>query len=1026
MKILLIEDVPEEREGFSELLKIEGYEVSAVATAKEAIESLKDLSYDLVVLDIVLPDMDGIELLKKLKTIQPDTDVIVITAYATLERAVASIREGVYDFLIKPFSNNELILSIKRVEEKRKLWAEKELFEKQLMQASKEWRLTFDSLKEGVMLIDNHFNIIKANKSVSMLCGLEIKEILGKKCFNIIHRTDEPPEWCPINNLLKEKKPVEAEFYEPFLKRYIYIELIPIFDNQGSLITYIHTFRDITEKKALQKKLKNTLETIYKVYEYSPYPIGILAPDYKFRYVNPEMEKLIGKKKLEIEGRYCYEVVHGKREACEGCVLQEVLRSKRPVWDEGHCVTDSGKESFFERVFYPLFDEKGNIESVVEIIKDITDLKLTEKKLRESETFLTSVLEGIGDAVLVIDKQMKILSANKGYLTQTRRTLEEVVGRYCYEISHGYDVPCDEHGEDCAVKKTFEDGKHHTALHIHTAKNGTKHYAETHAYPLKNPEGKIYAVVETITDVTTKVTLKKKLEESERRYKTLYNSAPDMMLSLDIDGDIIECNETTLKTLGYKKQEFLGRSFIEIVPKEFWKVYEQNYQKIKERGYYETEFEVLRKDGQRLKVLAKAVAIKDKDGAHLKTSVTLRDVTALRRLEREKQHLKEQLLQAQKMEAIGALAAGIAHDFNNMLMGISGFAQIVSMKTNSEQIKEYIQKILNVIDKAKALTDQILILGKKVPPKKKPMDINHFIESSISTIRRMIEENIDIEIQLASSVPSIMADEGQLYQVILNLIVNARDVLKDGGKIIIKTGKSRKPCIEKEEYTCILRQEESSQEEYVWISVQDNGPGIPNNIKHRIFEPFFTTKELARGTGLGLSIVYSVVQEHGGSIDLKTAPDKGTEFVLFFPVSEQIAPQKTMPEIKDISLEGKGEKVLVADDEEIVRDFLSEFMKEKGFEVITAKDGKEALSIYKEFPDKFAVVIIDRIMPGLSGEELIVHMRKLNPFQRVLVSTGYADTKELDKLRLLKNIKVLTKPFTTEELTIALKELLNL
>jgi PAS domain S-box-containing protein len=1026
MKILVVEDVPEEREGFLELLKMEGYEVSAVATASEAIEALKNSPYDLVVLDIVLPDMDGIELLKKLKSLQPDTDMIVITAYATLERAVASIKEGVYDFLIKPFSNNEFILSIERVKEKRRLQAEREHFEKKLMQASDEWRRTFDSLKDGIMLLDRNFNIIKANRSISILSGFDIKEIVGKKCFEVIHNTDEPPEWCPVSNMLGEKTHIEAEFYEPLLKRHLYVELIPVFDEQDRLTQYIHTFKDITEKKTLQRKLRNTVETIYRVYECSPYPIGILTPDYRFKYINPEMEKLIGKKKVEIEGRYCYEVIHGKREACEDCVLQEVLRSRRSVWDQRHCVTEAGRESFFERVFYPLFDEEGNIESIVEIIKDITELKLTEKKLRESEAFLTSVLEGIGDAVLVIDRQMRILSANKGYLTQTKRRLEEVVGKYCYEMSHGYSVPCDKHGEDCAVRKTFKDGKYHIALHIHTAKNGTKHYAETHAYPLRDSEGRIYAVVETITDVTTKVTLQKKLEESEKRYRTLYNSAPDMMLSLDIDGDIIECNETTLKSLGYEKQEILGRSFIEIVAKEFWKVYEQNCRKIKEKGYYETELEVLRKDGKRLKVLAKAVAIKDKDGTHLKTSVTLRDVTELRKLESEKQHLQEQLLQAQKMEAIGTLAAGIAHDFNNMLMGISGFTQIAYMKTDSEQIKEYMQKILNVIDKAKTLTNQILILGKKVPTKKQPLDINRFIETSLSTIRRMVEENIDIETQLSSPLPLIMADEGQLYQVILNLIVNARDVLKEGGKITIKTGKSLKPCMEKEDYMCVLRQEEGSYKEYVWISVQDNGPGIPNEIKHRIFEPFFTTKELAKGTGLGLSIVYSVVQEHGGSIDLKTAPDKGTEFVLFFPVSEQTAPEETKPEIKDISLKGKGKAVLVADDEEVIRDFLSEFMRELGFDVITVKDGKEALSIYQKFSDNFTLVIIDRVMPGLSGREVIEYMRKLNPSQKALISTGYADTEELEEFRNLKDIKILKKPFRTEELLAAIKELLNL
>lgn len=400
-------------------------------------------------------------------------------------------------------------------------------------------------------------------------------------------------------------------------------------------------------------------------------------------------------------------------------------------------------------------------------------------------------------------------------------------------------------------------------------------------------------------------------------------------------------------------------------------------------------------------------------------SLISRSKTELRKLEDEKEQLMEHLIQTQKMNAIGNLAAGIAHDFNNMLTGITGLAEIALLKAESPIVKSYMEEILQITGQASSLTEQILIIGRKAPVNKKPIDINGFVTASLSTIRRMVEENIILQTRHGKDIPPIEVAEGQLYQVLLNLVVNARDAMPDGGKITISTGISARP-------SCVSDPNEMPEDTtgangrngYVFISVSDTGPGIPREIRDKIFEPFFTTKEMAkgRGTGLGLAVIYSIVQSHGGCIDVISESGKGAEFRLFFPVMVFAAdrPKEKKDTAMDI-VEGGGKTILVVDDEDIVRSITKEYLLEFNFTVITADSGKEALQIFSKDPESIDLVILDRIMPDIPGMEVFRKIKAIKPKQKVMMVTGYSLPSDIEEMERAGKSIIIKKPFKIDE-----------
>lgn len=378
----------------------------------------------------------------------------------------------------------------------------------------------------------------------------------------------------------------------------------------------------------------------------------------------------------------------------------------------------------------------------------------------------------------------------------------------------------------------------------------------------------------------------------------------------------------------------------------------------------------------------------------------------LKNEEEEKRKLEAQLFQSQKMEAIGTLTAGIAHDFKNMLTGIIGFSEIAREEA-SGTVKEKIDKVLKISAQAVELTKQILIIGRKILPEQKAININKLIEGSINMFNPLLGDKTKIVVLHQTDLPVVEADPSQITQVLMNLMVNARDSMPDGGVIKIKT----EGLYVDEEYCRHYSWAKTGN--YVSISVLDNGNGIPDKIRDRIFEPFFTTKDVGKGTGLGLAVTYSIVKNHGGWINFYSETGKGTEFRVYLPAID-IAVTEEGSSLEEILPKGT-ETVLLVDDEQMMRSVGESILQNLGYRVITVSDGEEALTIYRERANEISLVILDKVMPEMGGIEIYRLLKEINPQIKVILSSGHV-IDEKENFKELGISAFLDKPFRMSEM----------
>ncbi|HAM49724.1 MAG TPA: hypothetical protein DCP92_03155 [Nitrospiraceae bacterium] len=378
---------------------------------------------------------------------------------------------------------------------------------------------------------------------------------------------------------------------------------------------------------------------------------------------------------------------------------------------------------------------------------------------------------------------------------------------------------------------------------------------------------------------------------------------------------------------------------------------------------------------------------------------------AKERAESEREKFQELLFQAQKMESIGTLASGVAHDFNNIMTGILGYAEMILAATSEDSPHyEKIKIISSLCQRGAALTHQLLIFGRKMPIKLERININSFIRETMTILRPVTGAGVEIMLNLQDGIPDIQADAGQLTQVLMNLTLNARHAMDSEGLLVFTTER------------CSAFDPDGKQGEYLRISVSDTGIGIPESDIQKIFDPFFTTKSAGKGTGLGLAIVYSVVYAHGGWIDVSSKPGRGTTFKIYFPpLSEDTAVQVTSSNDfydKEMNSSHGKETILFVEDEDMIREIISSALKSYGYDVLLARDGEEAMEIYRSRSDEIDIVLSDKTMPRKSGIELFRELKSMNPDIKFILMTGYG-VSETDNEICRDMERIITKPCPT-------------
>jgi len=506
------------------------------------------------------------------------------------------------------------------------------------------------------------------------------------------------------------------------------------------------------------------------------------------------------------------------------------------------------------------------------------------------------------------------------------------------------------------------------------------------------------------------VHIRRQVLEQERLFRLITENAGDMIAVIDSKGSRIYSSPSYEKVLGYSSPELLGSALAEVHPEDRALV-EEAANEARETGFgRRIEYRVRHKDGTWRYLESTASAIHDDDSMVEKLVVVNRDITARRRLE-------EQFRQAQKMEAVGRLSGGIAHDFNNLLGVIIGYAELLEDRIAVED-REAVEEILKAGLRAASLTRQLLAFSRQQVLEPRVLDLNHVVSDTEKMLRRLVGEDVSFRTHLEAQLGAVKADPGQIEQILMNLVVNARDAMPEGGELLIETASVVMDEAFVRRYPYPVK-----TGSYIELAVTDSGVGMDLEIQTHIFEPFFTTKAKDAGTGLGLATVYGVVKQSGGYIEVLSELGKGTTFKLYFPrVDEKITP--VSPLAPQVRLEGN-ETILLVEDEAALRGLAQQVLTSLGYHVLEAGSAAEALALAEEV-SKIDLLLTDIVMPEMNGRPLAQQLLSRSPQLQVIYMSGYTGQAVGNHGALQPEGFFLRKPFTREVLAGKIREVLDL
>ena len=655
-----------------------------------------------------------------------------------------------------------------------------------------------------------------------------------------------------------------------------------------------------------------------------------------------------------------------------------------------------------------------------ELEQQLGEIQKSREELSISETRYRRLFESAKDGILILNADTGLIEDANPFIKELLGyPREELIGKELWEIGLFKDIVA---SRDSFMELKTRGYVRYEDLPLQT-KDGLKREVEfvSNVYPV----GDHNVVQCNIRDITKRKTAEKSLKENQERFRTFFENTFVGIYRTTPEGMILMANPALLAMLGYGSFEELAERNLE----------ESGYQPGYDRGEFRRlmadgdqlighEAQWKRRDGSVVWVRENARLIRGAAGEVLYFEGTVEDISPQRRAEAGKTQAEDELRQAQKMEAIGQLAGGVAHDFNNMLAGILGNAEMLySRLAESPELARMAEQIISGAEHAAKLTKQLLTFSRKERMQRAPVDVHRVIGETAGILANTIDRRISVEQHLRASPAAVLGDHSQLENALLNLGLNSRDAMPRGGRIIFSTETAELDAeyLGRHSYKIIPGK-------FVKIDVTDTGSGIPGELQAKIFEPFFTTKEPGKGTGLGLAAVYGAVKAHGGSIECYSEPGHGTTMTIYLPQLEAGAGEITeeVGEQKEAAPAGPaGKRILVVDDEELVRGMSEQVLKAHGYDVLTAGDGEEGVRVFQAGHREIDLVILDMIMPRMSGREAFLEMKKIHPEVRAILASGFSGDGEAREVLKLGIRGYVQKPFRVAQLLAAVGKALG-
>lgn len=909
-------------------------------------------------------DYRGVGVISMLKPV-PDSPWFVVAKVDEQEalsawrfRALLSVA-----FILAPLAL--LIIAVGLAWQRNRKSHYKQLFlaEKAKREIEEGYRTTLMSVGDGIISTDAQRRVQLVNPVAEALTGWKSEEAHGKpleEVFRIWNEETRQAVENPVNRVLAEGL-VQGLANHTILaardgtERPIADCAAPIRDERGAIAGVVLVFRDQSEERAAQRRI---LEERARAHQYLDIAgVMLLALDARgcVTLVNRKGCEILKCPEEEILGKNWFEhfLPPAKVEVVKGVfarVIAGELEGKQ--WVENVIQTRNGEERIISWHNSVVRGPNGSIVGTLSSGEDITERRLAELALESSRANFANIVERNNDGILVLNNENVVLYANAAASALFQRGVGELVGsNFGQPLTHGERT-------EIQVPQLDADPR---AVEIRV---GDADWFGTSAQLVM------------LHDVTDRLLVEKTLKASEKRMRLLIESAP-MGIRIVQDGLTVYANQPFLEIFGYETpEEIIGSAGENLYHPDDAAIIRSHYLSVlsgKRISEYQ-ELKARKRTGELFDVSTWVTRIEFHGRPAVMAFVA--DIT------REK-HLKTQLLQAQKMEAIGTLAGGVAHDFNNILTIISGFAELL-LDGRDEDDKDFgdLEKIFRAAQSGAELVRQLLTFSRKVEPKLRPVKLNALVTNVEKLLLRTIPKTIQMELSLAEELNVIYADPAQIEQMIINLAVNAKQAMPEGGKLIFET---RNVALGGEYARSHLGIEPG---EYVLLAVSDTGHGMERSVLERIFEPFFSTKKPGEGTGLGLATVYGIVKGHGGHVACYSEPEAGTVFRIHLPVFHEDLPIIEEPARQ--TPPGGTETLLLVDDEAHVKVLGERLLSHAGYKVLTASNGREALEIYRENGEEIALVILDLIMPEMDGKHCLEELLTLNPRARVIISSGYS------------------------------------
>jgi PAS domain S-box-containing protein len=877
--------------------------------------------------------------------------------------------------------------------------------EEAVRESEERFRATFEQAAVGIAHVTPEGRFLRVNQGYADIVGYTPEELRQHTFQDVTHPEDLAANVAAVRQLLAGKTGAYS-----LEKRYVRkngalvwgsLTVSAARDAQGRCEYLIGVVQDITARKEAEAARVQAEQRFTQVLENVSAAAVILSSDECITYCNPYLLELTGWSDAEVRGRNWFElfIPADQRERVRAMFEAGMCEDRLAPHYENNILTRDGRRRLISWSNTALYDAAGRVIGLASLGYDITERRRAEEAVWIERAKLLGILEAMDDAVCIIDQQYQIVYTNPAFLQQ----FGPVEGRLCYEYFHGRSDAC----PWCRSARVF--ASESLRWESSAERNGRAY--DVFETALRNEDGTL-SKLDIYHDVTARREAEAALVSRTRELETVMESTPNAIARLDHELRYMFVNRRWVELNGLSPEAARGRTpgELHVYGESCVRLEETLRQVLAERRTREVEFVARTAAGERrLQVHALPEAAR-REGPEANTVLTItRDVT-------EERRLQEELNQAQKMEVVGQLATGVAHDINNVLTAISGYAALARAELPpGHQTGQSLDQVEEAVLQAAGVVRGLLTFSHKMPVNRQTVDLRHVLAEAARFVKRMLPAAIEVVLEGADGPPLwVSADGAQLQQVILNLAVNARDAMPDGGTLRF--------ALRADEAGHGAAERPGRSQRFVRLVVSDTGEGIPPEVLPHIFEPFFTTKPPGQGTGLGLATIKSVVEQHGGEVQVHSIPGGGAQFTISLPCTEP--PSAAEPERTEATrARARGELILVADDNVQVRDVISAGLRQIGYDVVAVGDAPAIHTECARCGSRVKLAILDVDLPGGSGVDALRAIRQVWPALPAAIITGDMDS-DLQSSEDGRTC-LLEKPFLLDDLLGVVAELLE-